>query len=304
MGKGEETLRRAPRPATNADPQPLPQLAEMPDGSIGDLLAGLASRNPSAAWNEFLQRYSPIILRIVRRCENDPGRIGDCFQQVCEALSDNGFRRLLSYHQDGPATFRTWLMAVTANLCVDWRRRKRGRFRPIRAVAQLPELEQLVYRYIYVRGMPRIECLRLLQATHSSLTEPQLSDINARLFALLTPQQRWQLGTRMATRPPSDESTLAFEDGALQLEEPGPGPEELAESTQERGQLDVALAQLPPRERLLLRLRYEQDLTLAEVARLTGLHDPFRANRQIRAALAALTELMNPPVPDHGRKSQ
>jgi len=303
MGKGEETLRRAPRPTTNADPQPLPRPAESPDGSIGDLLAGLASRTPSGAWNEFLQRYSPVILHIVRRCESDPGRVADCFQQVCEALSDNGFRRLLSYRLDGPATFRTWLMAVTANLCVDWRRRKRGRFRPIRAVAQLPELEQLVYRYIYVRGMQRIECLRLLQASHPGLTEPQLSDINARLFALLTPQQRWQLGTRMPTEQPSDESALALEDGALQLEEPGPGPEELAQSAQERGRLDAAMTQLPPRERLLLRLRYEQNLTLAEVARLTGLHDPFRANRQIQAALATLAALMNPSASDHGRKS-
>jgi RNA polymerase sigma factor (sigma-70 family) len=288
----------------DAAAQSLQPPAGAPDRSIGDLLAGLASRNPSAAWTGFLQGFSPVILQIVRRCESNPGRVEDCFQQVCEALSDNGFRRLLSYRPNGPATFRTWLMAVTANLCVDWRRRKRGRIRPIRAVAQLPELEQLVYRYIYVRGLPRIECLRLLQARHPGLTEPQLSDINARLFALLTPQQRWQLGTRMATGPPSDESTLALDDGALQLEEPGPGPEELAESAQERGRLDAALAQLRPRERLLLRLRYEQNLTLAEVARLTGLHDPFRANRQIQAALAALAQFMNPPVSDHGRKSQ
>ena len=55
-------------------------------------------------------------------------------------------------------------MAVTANLCIDWRRKRRGRFRPIRAVAQLPELEQLVYRYMYVRGMRRAECLRALEA--------------------------------------------------------------------------------------------------------------------------------------------
>jgi transcriptional regulator with XRE-family HTH domain len=39
---------------------------------------------------------------------------------------------------------------------------------------------------------------------------------------------------------------------------------------------------------LLLRLRYEQDLTLEEVARLVGLGDPYRAHREIQAAVAEL----------------
>ena len=152
--------------------------------------------------------------------------------------------------------------------------------------------------------MSRIECLHLLTPQFPGLTEHDISDINARLFALLTPRQRWQLGTRRASGgPQADEPTSAFDDATLQLEEPGPGPEDLAQSAQDLGQLDAALAGLPPRQRLLLRLRYEQDLTLAEVARLTGLGDPFRANRQIQAALAALAAIMNGPPAGHGRKS-
>ncbi len=274
------------------------------DERIAELLARLASPNPDAAWHDFLQCYSASLMQIVRRYETDPQRASEYFDHVCQALSDQGFRRLQSFRRDGSARFRTWLMAVTANLCIDWRRRKRGRFRPIRAVAQLPELEQLVYRCLYMRGMSRIECLHLLASRYPDLTEHDISDINARLFALLTPRQRWQLGTRTTSvGPQADEPTSAFDDAALQLEEPGPGPEELAQSTQDRGRLDAALAELPPRQRLLLRLRYEQDLTLAEVARLTGLGDPFRANRQIQAALAALAAVMNGPSAGQGRKS-
>ena len=43
---------------------------------------------------------------------------------------------------------------------------------------------------------------------------------------------------------------------------------------------------------MLLQLRYQQDLTLREVAQLTGLTDLFTARRQIDAALAALTKAM------------
>ena len=276
----------------------------MTDESVGGLLAGLASPDPGPAWNEFLQRYSATIMQIVRRYETDTDRARECFQRVCEALSDRNFQRLLSYRQDSPARFRTWLTAVTSNLCIDWRRQKRGRFRPIRAVTRLPEREQLVYRCLYVRGLSRVECLHMLAPRFPDLTEREIADINARLFALLTPQQRWQLGARAATAgPPTDELTLEFDDAALQLEEPGPGPEELVQSEQDRSRLAAALAALPARERLLLRLRYEQELTLAEVARLTSLHDPFRANRQIQAALVALAKLMNRAPADHGRKS-
>lgn len=275
----------------------------MIDESISGLMAGLASANPDAAWREFLQRYSSTVMQIVRRYESDPQRVAECFDHACEALSDHRFRRLLSFQRDGPAQFRTWLMAVTANLCVDWRRKRRGRFRPVRAVAHLPDLDQLVYRHIYVRGLPRAECLRLLTPRFPDLTDQQLSDINARLFSVLSPQQRWQLGMRMATTgPQGDTMTLDIVDDSIQLADASPGPEEAAQDVQEGELLSAALAQLPSQQRLLLRLRYEQNLTLAEVARLTGLQDPFRVHRQIQTALAALAEIMNLPTHDSGRK--
>ena len=85
---------------------------------------------------------------------------------------------------------------------------------------------------------------------------------------------------------------LRVHEATMQLAEPGPGPEEVSHVDQERAALAAALARLAPRERLLLRLRYEQDLTLEEVARLMRLPDPFRANRQIQGALASLSKLM------------
>ena len=66
----------------------------------------------------------------------------------------------------------------------------------------------------------------------------------------------------------------------------------LALQAQQQSRLQAALLRLPSQQRLLLRLRFEQDLTLAEVARLTRQPDPFRINRQIQAALAALAGLM------------
>ena len=294
MGKGEVTFRRSPRHELGADAQPLSQPAATPDAPISELLERLASTKADSAWSEFLAQYSALIMHVARRHERDPVPATDCFLHVCAALSDDGFRRLLSFRPDGPARFRTWLTAVVANLCIDWTRKQQGRFRPIRAIARLPELEQLVYRSIYVRGMRRAECTRALEPRFPGLTEQTVSEINARLFGVLTPQQRWQANLYPASASPvTDGSSPDETDPYWQLEEPGPGPDELTEQDQARDRLQAALARLPAPQRLLLRLRYEQDLTLAEVARLTREPDPFRAKRLIQAALAALAGLMD-----------
>ena len=269
---------------------------------VSDLLGRLASGKVESAWREFLEHYSPLIMHVVRRYESDQGQVTDCYVHACGELSNDGFRRLLRYQPDGRAKFQTWLTTVVANLCVDWRRRQHGRFRPIKVIAGLPEVDQLVYRCLYVRGMPRDECLHVLQARFPALTERGLAEINARLFSLLTPQQRWQLSVRTTSMLPLDEaSTPDADEPNVQPEDPGPGPEELSQSEQERRQLETAMASLPPQQRLLLRLRYQQNLTLEEVARLMRLPDPFRANRQIQAALHALAELMKAEPRDANR---
>jgi RNA polymerase sigma factor (sigma-70 family) len=261
---------------------------------VRDLLERLSGSKTSAAWKEFLERFTPSIMHIVRRYESDHGQVTDCFVHVCEALSDTDFRRLRSYRPDGAASFRTWLMAVTVNICIDWKRQKHGRFRPIRTVANLPELDQLVYRYIYVRGISRAECLHELAGRFPHLNEQSISEINTRLFRLLTPQQRWQLRTGTVPAVALDEySAPGPNEPAPQFEDPAPGPAEAAETAEVQKLLKVAMTHLLPNQRLLLRLRYEQNLTLAEIARLTHQPDPFRVHRQIQAALAELSKLIS-----------
>ena len=267
--------------------------ARMTDETVTALLERLSSGRVDAAWGEFLARYSPLIMHVVRRYESDHDRSSDCFVHACGALSDDGFRRLCSFRPDGPARFRTWLMAVVAHLCIDWRRKEQGRVRPFRSISRLPEIEHQVYRCIYERGMTRAQCLETLAPRFAGLTEATVSEINARLFASLTPHQRWQLSVRKpALHPVPIGGGPDEEDAAAQVATTAPGPDERAAESQDAERLQDALAKLPAEQRLLLRLRYEQNLTLAEVARLTGQPDPFRANRRIEAALDALAELM------------
>ena len=276
----------------------------MSDEAVTELLERLSSGRGDAAWNEFLAGYSSVIVHVIRRCGVTGGGADECLLHVCEALGDNGFRRLRSFRPDGPASFKTWLMAVVANLCIDWKRREQGRVRTFRSVSRLPELDRQVYRCIYERRMSRAQCFHALVSRFPGLTEIGVAEINARLFQLLTPQQRWQLTvrtpllTRVTCRVSPEDDDQAF--GVAQ---PGPGPDELAEESQERRKMQQALAVLPADQRLVLRLRYEQDLSLAEIARLTGQPDPFRVNRRIHAALDALADAMGDQCARPGRKN-
>ena len=276
----------------------------MSDETVTDLLERLSSGRVDAAWNEFLAQYTPLIRHVIKQHGADADRADEYFAHVCGALSDDGCRRLRSYRPEGPARFRTWLVAVVSNLCVDWRRKAHGRSRLPRSVSHLPELEQQVYRCIYLHRMSRAQCTRELVPRFPGLTDATVAEINGRLFALLTPQQRWQLSVR---NPPLQPITCSGESGehdpACRVAASTPGPDELAADLQVRQQLHDALSRLPADQRLLLRLRYEQNLTLAEVARLTGQPDLFRTNRHIQGALARLADLMGSDPPPVDRKS-
>lgn len=266
----------------------------MEEEGVQDLLQRLSGNQADGAWREFLARYSPLLMQVVRRFESGEIQATDCFVYVCGALSDDGFRRLRAFRSDGTARFDTWLKTVVSNLCVDWRRKLRGRIRPLCAVRRLPELEQRAYRCLYVQGMHRAESLHILQVRFPDLTEQRLSEINAFLYSELTQQQRWQAGVRKASMISLDAAESSDDESPEPyLTEPGLGPDDHAEADEERRLVEAAMKQLPSQQRLLLRMRFEQNLTLAEIARLTGQSDTNRVYRQLEAAIVALRKLVD-----------
>ena len=248
---------------------------------IENILNCLNSGQIDVGWVSFLDIYTKTLRHVARQVAGDDSAVDDCFEYVCAKLSDDNFRRLKAFDPSGPARFKTWLTAVTANLCKDWRRSVYGRKRPPDSVCRLAKFDQLVFECFYRRGLTHHECLHVLKDRFTKLTLEQISDANARLHSVLSSKQRWQLSVVR------DESRF-IDDSAAGIEANGDGPEFRVQSGEDRLRIEKAMARLEPRQRLLLQLRYQQDLTLREVAQLTGLADAFKARRQVDAALAAL----------------
>ena len=250
-----------------------------------EIRRGLGSRAPQRAWTEFLRLYSPVILQVVRLFESDADHAADCFLFVCEQLSRQRFRRLRQFRPGGPALFTTWLRAVVRNLCLDWRRQEFGRHRLFESIARLPKLEQDVFRCVYEQGMRTDEALLTLASRHPSLTGEHMEDALGRIRQSLNPRQLWLLSSGKPTVEPLDMGPDGLQ---RQVPDTSPSPESLAIRGRQREALHGALARLPARSRLLIRLRYEEELTLDQVARLAGFKDAQTADRKIREVLAEL----------------
>jgi RNA polymerase sigma factor (sigma-70 family) len=74
--------------------------------------------------------------------------------------------------------------------------------------------------------------------------------------------------------------------------DPHPDQETLIVGRQQQAQLEKCVASLPSDERLILQLRFGDDLSLEEIARLTGLGDAQRVHRRIAAVLKKLRAAM------------
>ena len=154
-------------------------------------------------------------------------------------------------------------------------------------------MEQLVYRYKFEQNLDHDTYLRLLPASHARFGRQQLSDSVARIHALLTPRQRWNLSLQRGRNRRVEELTGREGHQPGEIVEPGPGPDMLAQQEQERDALLQTMSRLTPQQRLLLRLHYQENMPLKDVARVAGLGDLHQARRRIQAALAELERLLS-----------
>jgi RNA polymerase sigma factor (sigma-70 family) len=254
--------------------------------NIRDLLRRLNSMDAGSAWAEFIDRFAPLIMKVARQFDHQQEKTGECFLYVCEKLFENDFRRLLRFNTVGKARFSTWLGAVVFNLCVDWHRKQYGRVQLLQAISALPAFDHAVYQLCFEQNLVGEEVFQTLMADFPDLTRQQLTNARARVHRILTPRQRWQANVRIQRRKNNSGSQVP--DIEL-LPDTGPGPDLGAWIEQRTDAIGKAMACLSDDQRLLLKLRFEQGLTLKKIAEIMHLGDPFRAKRRLQSALDAVS---------------
>lgn len=275
----------------------------MPDEEVPRFFADRPAARQTQAWHAFLERYAGVLYQVIQVAERDEDRVADAFVFCCEGLARDRFRRLRSFDPHGAASFEGWLRAVTRNLYLDWRRSRFGRARAFEALSRLALIDQEVYRCVYEQGLTAAETLGRLRDTYPGLTDARIEESLELLGEQLSPEQQWRLqarATRVVHLDPSGErdgSQIEPRDASAA------DPEDAARAREEAERLHFALRRLEPRQRLLLRLRYREDLPLREVARLMEYRNPQQADRAIREALAVLRRALSEKAPRRGGRT-
>jgi len=264
----------------------------MSETHIDEILKQLGSHASHEAWSMFLDEYAPLILQLVRHFEKESDPASDCFQFICERLCEDRFRRLRRFKPGGPAKFSTWLRLVVRNLCVDWRRKQFGRRRVFRSISRLSDLDQEIFRLVHERGATEQEAFVSLARNFPGLSTKMVSEAIERVNGTLTRNQNWLLRARSVA---TSQRSVKRSDGteSAEVADSSSNPEALAIGGERSAMLNRALWRLSFNERLLIRLRFEEDLTLDQIAKLLKLGNAQRVDRQIKQILSSLRRELN-----------
>ncbi len=263
-----------------------------------DALLELFRRRPRRAWKIFLDRYAERMLGQLRGLGFDRDEAMDRFVFVCERLARNRFARLRRVRATGSrGELVPWLRQVVKNAAIDWGWSQTGRRRLFQSVEGLGEIEQRVFQLHFWTGLgPAAMVERLRVEGHSEISIEQVFDALERVLERLDSGQKWRLLSQLSRRRPAGPVGVGgSEIGAFEPATNAPDPEtELLRAEQARV-LAEALSHLPARDRLMFRLRYDDALSLADIAAVVGLGlTTVKASlRKSRAELrAALEEVL------------
>lgn len=179
----------------------------------------------------------------------------------------------------GRSSLATYLTVVIGNLAKDFRNSRWGRWRPSAEARRrgpvAMRLEELLYRDRY----PLREAVQALRSAGVPLDEAEL----ARLAALL-PQ-----------RAPAREVSLDVlgDEGVAGAARAGQAPDEGSAETRAVAEaLNALVAELPPEDGLILRMRFWDDTSVADIARALRLEQKplYRRLVAIEARLRAALE--------------
>jgi RNA polymerase sigma factor (sigma-70 family) len=260
------------------------------DPFLASILSAITLADRQSAWSEFLERYSGLIYHVVLTFDRDPDRSGNCYLFVCEQLSANDFRRVRKFNPVGAASFSTWLCAVARNLCLDWHRKEHGRHRVFGSVAQRSAADQMLFELVFRQGFSIEEAREELGRRGIGLSFAEAEEKISELHRCVSSRQLWLLSCGNGAA----DSIHSGDEGVLALEpaDPAPDPEALAMLRETHAQVSAALASLSDSDRLLVRLRYQEGLTLQQVAKLVGLKDAQTADRRLRDIIEQLRQAL------------
>lgn len=184
----------------------------------------------------------------------------EAYEYVCRRLADDDFARLRTYdpgRRGTPVKVSTWLSVVVQNLCLEPRRRKEGRRRYPKAVAELSEFEQKVFELYFWEGYSAREVVQVIEAS-SQYESDDVGPALRRLWALHEESSKnWSDGGALPPVAPFEESEHSWQ--VVRVDEPF--------GADRQGWIASLLGELPDEERLAIRWSYWGGVSALDIGR-------------------------------------
>ena len=202
---------------------------------------------------ESLSYIDRVVAAIARRHALDRAEAEEFAAWARARLVDDDYAVFRKF--GGRSSLTTYLTVVLANLFRDYRNARWGRWRPSAAAKRLGSTAMRLEELLYRDNLPRREAMNVLRSRDPSLDERKL----ARIVAEMPPHYPVrEVGLDAQGVPPRLPVTAppdAFDPPVVELERT----------------VNQVMAELPAEDALLLRMRYWDELSVADIARTLGL---------------------------------
>ena len=250
----------------------------------------------TAAWHTFIEIYSPHIRKTIRRYVSDPEVESDLYASLLEKLKTGKLARF-----ESRSSLETWLFAVTRNHCRDHYRGAKGVRHLCMALDGLGEPERRFFILHYVQGLS-------LQATYRSMRAEAGDAISyLDLFeyreTIREAIKRKKLGRIIDRLLCPDVATIYLStsvagtelDQASSIESTAASPESCFEERNLQiaiEHLRAAILELPHRDQLVLKLRFEHKKSAREIGEILDLGSEKQIYRKLDKLLGELRSML------------
>ena len=232
---------------------------------------------PSKILLQKLAEIEKLIASICRRKRMDADATEEFAAEVKLRLVEDDYAIIRKF--EGRSPFEVYIAAVVKRLLLDHQRRQWGKWHASAAARKLGPIAVELECRLYRDGRPMEDALRLLLWHHSNVTREELERIVAQLPA----------------RTGRHEVDL---ENADTVAAPAAGPDLVRSETAGRVSAIVkaAIQRMPEEDQLILQLRFESGMTVAQIARALHLPQPTLYRRLYRHFDGLRAELLGAGV--------
>ncbi len=243
-------------------------------------------QDPEGAYAELLERFTPVMLRMIRRFMSDADEVMEVYTSICERFRSNNFQALRRIRLN--SELAPWLSVVVANACRDRYRKRRMTSAPQTVLDKLDEREKLVFKYYYQDSLPHDEIAELIKGKHGeSCTSLDVVHAIEKINDLLTASKRWHLIAALNV----NQKFLSIED----MSEKGYAPAATNTSGVKDeddeflvGRLNEAIKHLDEEDQLLVLLRFEHGMRAQQIAQVMRYENHKYVYTRLRTVLSRL----------------